>query len=174
MKRWIKIVLWILGTPIIIVGGLLLAYIITNKQGVIEPFQVGNPQAQYKILVASQGSEFKEKLVERIASEFESDSVYISVVDCTDLDQSHTNGWDAYILIHVMQIHKMPKEAREFLNLLDDLSKVFLVSTSGAGDEHFTELEVDGISSPSRMIAIDPIMKWIQPRIKEILSKTSI
>ena len=163
MKRWIKITLWIIGTPVVIIAGLLISYIIANKQEIIKPFQVGSPKAKYKILIASQGSEFKEELVNRFVNELKSDSVYIYVLDCTNLKESHLIGWDAYILIHTMQIHKMPKEADLFLSKMPNLNKVALVSTSGAGDENYTKLDVDGISTASRMVYIDPIMEWILP-----------
>ena len=169
MKRWQKIILWILGTPIAIVGTLLLAYIVVNKQGVIEPFQVGSKNAEYKILIVSQGSEFKEALVKNFVSELASDSTYLSILDCSGLNESYLSGWDAYVIIHTMQIHKMPEEADVFLKKVADLSKVTLVSTSGAGDEHYTGVEVDGISSASRMSAIEPILKWTLPRLEEII-----
>lgn len=169
MKRWMKIVLWIIGIPTVLLAGLLISYIIVNKQKVIEPFQVGNSKAKYKILIASQGSEFKEKLVNRFIKELTSDSTFIFVVDCTQLKDEYLTGWDAYVLIHTMQIHKMTKEADLFLHKMPNLDKVALVSTSGAGDENYTKLDVDGISTPSRIIAIDPIMKWILPKLNDDL-----
>jgi len=169
MKKWLKIILWIIGTPLALIIILFIWYIIANKQGVIDSYQVGNPNAQYKILIASQGSKFKEKLVENCVNELKCDSIYLSIIDCTELNENHISGWDAYIVVHTMQIHKMPKEADAFLRKVQDLSKVSLVSTSGAGDEHFKGVEVDGISSASRMVAIDPIMKWLKPRIDKCL-----
>lgn len=171
MKKWIKITIWIIGTPIVLLGGLLLAYIIVNKQGVTKSFQVGNQNAKYKLLIASQGSEFKESLVNKFVEEFKSDSLYISVIDCTHLNDLHIYGWDAYIIVHTMQIHKMPEESDIFLHKLNDLTNVTLVSTSGAGDEHYKKLEIDGISSASRMVAIDPILKWVKPRVLKCLTK---
>lgn len=171
MRKWYKIILGIIGTPVILLGMLLLTYIAVNKQDVIEASQVGNPNSNYKILIASQGSEFKRGLVDRFVQELRSDSIYISILDCTQLNESYLEGWDAYIIIHSMQIHKIPEEADAFLCKMTDLSKVTLVSTSGAGDEHYTKLDIDGISSASRMVAIDPIMEWIRPRIELYLNK---
>jgi len=166
MKKWLKIILWIIGIPAALILILLVSYIIVNKQEVIDPFQVGNPEAKYKVLIASQGSDFKENLVDRFVMELESDSVYLSILDCTQLNENYLKGWDAYVFIHTMQIHKMPEEADLFLHKMADLTKVVLVSTSGAGDEHYKNLDIDGISSASRMVAIDPIMEWILPKLE--------
>jgi hypothetical protein len=169
MKKWHKIILWIIGTPITLLGILLLTYIAVNKQGVIEPFQHGSKSAEYKILIVSQGSDFKEALVENFVSELASDSIYLSILDCTELNDNYLSGWDAYIIIHTMQIHKMPKETDTFLKKITDLSKLILVSTSGAGDEHYKGVEVDAISSASRISAIEPILKWTLPKLEKVL-----
>ena len=64
MNKWIKILIGIVATPVLLAGILLLIYVLWNIQGVIEPFQRGNPDAKYQILIASQGSEYKESLDE--------------------------------------------------------------------------------------------------------------
>jgi len=174
MKKWLKIIIWIIGTAIAIISILLISYIIVNKQGVIEPIQVGNTSAKHKILIASQGSDFKEKLVNKFISELKSDSTYLLVLDCTELKAKHAKGWDVYIIVHTMQIHHIPKQTEKFLHVLPNLSKVILVSTSGAGDEQYKNLKVDAISTASIVIAIDPIMKWILPKIEKTLNKRSI
>ncbi|NOQ27652.1 MAG: hypothetical protein GQ564_19995 [Bacteroidales bacterium] len=70
-----------------------------------------------------------------------------------------------------MQIHNMYKETNTFLKKTPDLSKITLVSTSGAGDEYYTGVEVDGISSASIMSAIEPILKWTLPKLEDVLRK---
>lgn len=167
MKKWIKIVLWIVATPFIVVGILLLSYIIMNTQGVIEPFQEGNPQANQKVLIASQGSEFKESLVGMIIEEFKTPETYFSVIDCTSLQDIHIEDWDAIIIIHTMQIHKMPAKAKKFLDGVDDFSNIMLVCTSGGGDEVVADYDVDAISSPSRMSRLPEIIRWINDRLDD-------
>jgi hypothetical protein len=169
MKKWLKILIWLITTPVALLLALFFSYIIVNQQGVIQPFHVGNANAKYKILIASQGSSFKEVLVERYVNELKNDSTFISILDCTELDESYVDNFDAFIVIHTMQIHKIPEEADIFLHKLPDLSRVVLVSTSGAGDEHYEKLDIDGISSASRLSAIDPILEWTLPKIKDIL-----
>lgn len=174
MKKWLKILMWIIGTPIFIILVLFVSYILKNQQDHIDSFQVGNQNAPYKILVASQGSDFKEKMVDRIIREWDCDSIYLSILDCTDLNKSHLEGWNAYIIIHTMQVHKMPKQTDLFLKQFTDLSKVTLVSTSGAGDEHYKGVEVDGISSPSRASVIEQIMNWLKPRVEAQLNSARL
>ena len=174
MKRWIKILMIIIATPIVLIATFLLVYIFINQQGVIEPFDVGNPKSENKILIASQGSEFKIKLVESLTKKLIDDKNYLSIIDCTTLGNENEEDWDAIIIIHTLQVHEMPEEVQAFLSQIDDLSKVMLVSTSGAGDDAVTGFDVDAISSPSRSTAINPIVDWIIPKLESKLSVNSV
>ena len=171
MKKWIKILIAILATPVALFAAFLLSYILINQQGVIESYNVGNPNSENKILIASQGSEFKNNLVENMLNKLKSDQNYFSVIDCTILGKENDENWDAIIIIHTLQIHEMPEEAHTFLSGVDDLSKVMLISTSGAGDDMVEGFDVDAISSASRDAAIPIIMKWIS---KNLVEKTGI
>ena len=166
MKKWIKILIAIIATPIVLFGIFLGTYVIVNQQGVIEPFHVGNPKAENKILIASQGSEFKNNLLEKILDQLKSDQNYFSIIDCTTLEGENCEDWDAIIIIHTLQIHEMPKEAETFLSKVSNLSKIMLVSTSGAGDDIVEGFDVDAISSASRMAAIPIIIKWINNKLE--------
>ena len=167
MKKWIKILIAIIATPVLLAGILLATYVLVNQQGVIEPFQVGNPNAENKILIASQGSEFKNDLVENLVGQLKGNQNYFSVIDCTTLGNENDEDWDAVIIIHTLQIHLMPEEAETFLSEVDDMSKVLLISTSGAGDDKVENFDVDGISSASRNTAIPIIAKWVSKKLEE-------
>lgn len=174
MKKWIKILIWVIATPVFMFGVLLLIYILMNRQGVIEPFQVGNPNAENRILLASQGSEFKNYLVENIIENNKDENSYFSIVDCTALEDENAANWDVVIIIHIMQIHKMPAKARKFLAEVKDLSSVMLVSTSGGGDDIVIDFEVDAISSASRAGNIPQILDWISTNLENRLLNESL
>ena len=157
MKKWIKILIAIIVTPIVL-------FII-----LIEPFQVGHIKAENKILIASQGSEFKNNLVENLVGQLNGTQNYFSIIDCTALGNEDEDNWDAVIIIHTMQIHHMPEEAKTFLSEVVDISKVLLVSTSGGGDDVVEDFNVDAISSASRIVAIPDITRWIIEKLKEKL-----
>ena len=169
MKKWLKILIAVVATPIVLFVVLLLSYIIINRQGVIEPFHLGSSTAENKILIASQGSEFKIKLVENLVDQLKGNQNYFSVIDCTMLGNENEEDWDAIIIIHTLQIHEMPEEAKIFLLKVDDLSKVMLVSTSGAGDDIVEGFDVDAISSASRNSALPEISEWVGKKLQEKL-----
>ena len=171
MKKILKILLSIVLGVVTILLLLLGTYIVVNVQGVIEPFKVGNPNAKNKILIASQGSDFKDNLLETLVHELRGDDKYLYVVDCTKLGNEVFSDWDVIIIIHSAQIHKMPREAELFLKRSIDLSKVILVSTSGAGDDKIEGFEVDAISTASRISITHKVINWLIPQIESRLRK---
>jgi len=171
MKKWVKIVITIIATPIVLFIVFLGSYIVINWQGVIEPYQIGNSDANQKILIASQGSEFKNNLEKELIRLLKNDNTFLSIVDCTTLEDERASEWDAVIIIHTTQIHGMPEEVRGFLSSSDDLSKILLVTTSGGGDEVVTEFEVSAISTASRLSVTSIITKWVKSRLDSIIEK---
>jgi len=63
----------------------------------------------------------------------------------------------------------MPREAELFLKRSVDLSKVILVSTSGAGDDKIEEFDVDAISTASRISIIHKVISWLIPQVESRL-----
>ena len=80
--RVIKISLITIGAVVllfIIVSGV---YLLINIQGEVESFEVNSPEMAQKVLIASQGSDFKNALVESIAVYMAKKPVYIKVFRC--------------------------------------------------------------------------------------------
>ena len=173
MKKWIKVVLIILSVPIILIIALLSAYIIMNWQGVIDPYQVGDPNAPKKVLIASQGSDFKNILLEDMVGQLKSDNIYMSIIDCTSLKKDNSTDWNAIVIIHTTKVHQMPKYVSTYLQRFSDLSRFILVSTSGGGDEMITEFEVDAISTASRLSDANKIASRVVSKVENILSANS-
>lgn len=73
MKKWIKILIAVISTPIILIIIFVCTYVVMNSQDVIEPYHVCIPDAKYKVLIASQGSEIKNKLVKDMAQQLKND-----------------------------------------------------------------------------------------------------
>ena len=171
MNKWIKILLIGISIPVILFIILISVYILMNWQGVIEPYQTGNPNATLKVLIASQGSEFKNNLLENILQKLDNDTIYLSVIDCTSLQKENASEWNAIIIIHTTKAHKIPRYVSRFLGSLPDFSNIVLISTSGGGDEVITEFEIDAISTASRMSETSNIADRAFAKVERILQR---
>ena len=171
MNKWIKILLIGISIPVILFIILISVYILINWQGVIEPYQTGNPNATLKVLIATQGSEFKNNLLENILQKLDNDTIYLSVIDCTSLQKENASEWNAIIIIHTTKAHKIPRYVSRFLGSLQDFSNIVLISTSGGGDEVITEFEIDAISTASRMSDTRNIAAHAIAKVERILQR---
>jgi hypothetical protein len=173
MKKWIKILMIVLSIPVILFIILLSTYIIMNWQGVIDPYQVGDPNASQKVLIASQGSDFKNILLEELVQQLKSGNVYLSIIDCTSLKKENSTDWDVTVIIHTTKVHQMPKYVSSYLKRFSDLSSFVLVSTSGGGDEMVTEFEVDAICTASWLSDAETIADRVVSKVDGILVSNS-
>lgn len=173
MKKWVKILIAALATPIVLIIIIIGVWIVMNWQGVIDPYQVGKQDAHFKVLIASQGSEFKDKLLNDLVQQLESDRIYMSIIDVTSLEKENVTDWNAIVIIHTTQAHRMPKSVRTYLERFSSLSKVVLVATSGGGDEMVTEFEVDAICTASRIALTDKISSRTISSVENILATVS-
>jgi len=163
MKKTPKIILISIGG---IVGILVIAFglfLLVHVQGKAESFEVNTPDAKHKILIATQGSSFKEDLLQSLIEEIQNDSLYVKVIDVGDLGNIQPSSWDGIILIHTVERFNMQKDVAQYLKVTPNLSNVILITTSGSGEWETDEFEVDVITSASKKIEIPNIIS----RIKE-------
>lgn len=122
----------------------------------------------YKVLVASQGSEFKEFIVESVIQKH--DSIYFKVVDISELKNENIDNWNALVIIHTWEYFKPPEIIKTFFeNNTYDASKTIVLTTSGRGS--FKMDKIDAISGASIVDDIPIYVKTISDKLVEILKK---
>jgi hypothetical protein len=155
----IMIIVAIPAAPIIAFG----IYLLVNLQGVIEPFEINSPDAIHKVLIASQGSGFKNMLVSGLVDRIKDSPTYIKVVDVTSLSEVNEADWNAVV--------RMQPDAREYLGRASELDKVILVTTSGSGKWKTEEFDIDTLTSASRKAKVGLLVNTITHRLEAILRK---
>jgi hypothetical protein len=165
----LKIVLIVIGSLIalfIIVFGI---YLLLNIQGEAESFEIGSPELDQKVLIASQGSDFKNALVDSLTTHLEEKPLYIKVVDVSALGEVKEEEWNALIIINTCQQYRLHPDVIKYLDKAKDLSKVILVITSGPGDWKTDKYDVDIFTSASKMSELKLMVSSILTRIQTIL-----
>lgn len=166
----LKIVLLAIGCIILVLVILFLIYLWMNRQGVIESSEIGNPELEQKVLIASQGSDFKNALVKGLSTNLEQRQIYIKVLDVTVLSGVSEEDWDAVVLIHSVEMSKLQSDVKAFLDRAHDLDKVILITTSGPGTWETDDYDVDIITSASKKEKLPGLTKEILRRLDVLLS----
>jgi hypothetical protein len=173
MKKGVKITLIVIG---VIVGLLVIAavgYRVMFSQGVATSFEVNNPDLETKVLIATQGSNFKDALVSGIIEELKTKAVYIKVIDVTALSKRKEEEWNAVLVLSTCQSQTLQAETMAYLQQAKELEKHVVLITSGAGDWQPKEAPFDSISSASKMANVAPLVARIIKQLEGILEKTS-
>jgi hypothetical protein len=120
------------------------------QRHVMVPAQVqeyGNPRAGTRILIATQGSAFKDAVVAQVLAQLNSPLNYVKVVDISALGDVSTSNWSALLILHTWQFGRPPSTVRDFVARQSSVRNLVVMSTSGSGRERLAG--VDAVSAAS-------------------------
>ncbi|GAA4272809.1 hypothetical protein GCM10022258_21030 [Aquimarina gracilis] len=115
---------------------------------VAESYQVNTPDFERKLLIATQGSDFKDRVTQKIVNHYKSDSIFIEVVDISLLDNVSPKEYSGIVILHTWENWKPPFVVRQFIErTTDQHNKIVVLTTSGEGT--YKIKEVDAITGES-------------------------
>lgn len=161
-----------------VLAGLILFFIFTvwytQRYGMdkVAPFEINDANLENRILIATQGSVYKNQVVADIISSFYYDSIYIKVIDATELNKEVVKDWDAMVILHTWEIGVPPQAVADFVEKVEVRTKLIVVSTSGSGEEYMEG--IDGISSASLMYEVPNQVQLIVDRIYGLITTKRI
>ncbi len=167
MATWKKI---LIGIAIVLAAfiGVMIWYVARYSMYPVQELEVNSPGSAAKVLIATQGSAFKDSIVAGVLAHLEPRQVYAKVIDLSSLPSVREADWNAIVVIHTWEMEKPPAQAKAFLERVRDPRKVVVLSTSGAGISKMQG--VDAISSASEMIDVPKRVTEINSRIDSILA----
>jgi hypothetical protein len=134
MKKGIKITLIVAGVLVGLCGIVAIGYRVMFTQGVATSFEVNTPDLETKVLIATQGSNFKDGLVSGITEELKIQPVYMKVIDVTALPDIKEEQWNAVVVLSTCQSGALQAQTMTYLRQAKALEKHVVLITSGAGD----------------------------------------
>ena len=141
---------FVAGGCFVLAAAFSLWYVIQFYPRTAESFEVNSPDQPTRILVASQGSEFKNGLVAAVCDRLKNQPVYVKVIDVGGLDDTDIAGWSKVLVINTAMMNIMSGPARRLVARGEGLENVLLFVTSGGADFKPAGLEVDALSGASR------------------------
>ncbi|MCK5001488.1 MAG: hypothetical protein KAS57_00580 [Gammaproteobacteria bacterium] len=136
---------------------------------IAESFEVNTPELKHKVLIATQGSKYKDALVAEIVDHLRQRQTYIKVIDVTALPQVNEDKWNAIVVIHTWENLKPQIDAKVYLERVKDLKKFIVLSTSGNGDHKIEG--INAITSASVMSDLPSHTIDIKNRLDSILGR---
>ena len=142
-------------------------YKLHYSMDVARPFEVNDPHSKPRVLIATQGSEFKDAVVSGVIDHLKTRAAYVKVIDVSALSGVAEDEWDAIVLVHTWEMHKPQADAQAFVNRARSIPKMVVLSTSGAGD--FKMEGIDVISSASTIADVPARVEAIIEKVDAVL-----
>ena len=135
-----------------------------------ETFQVNSSvDTSNTLLIATQGSDFKNSITQHIVNHFKAKAIFINVIDISELEIIEPTDYNAMLIIHTWENWKPPISVEHFINKSKAYKdRIVVITTSGEGSYKMTE--VDAITGESKTENIIPITKLAINKLELILN----
>jgi hypothetical protein len=162
-----KLVILVIALLALLIPSSLLWYQAHYSMTTARSFDVGTPSSAQHVLIATQGSLFKDALVAGITKHLSSRPIYISVIDVSKLPNVRESDWDAIVLIHTWEYSKPQTDAKAFIDRLHGYNRIVVVATSGSGKASIPGVDV--ISAASVVSEVPTPLSVVTHRLDELL-----
>lgn len=163
-----RLIMILFGVVLLLCTGLTFRYHSLHEMKPVSGFERGSPSLPRHVLIATQGSQFKDRLVAGIVEQLEMRSVYVKVIDIADLTHIREEDWRAILMLHTWEFGEAPGVVSEFVKRLAASSKVIDITTSESGRERLPGVDV--ISSASVVHDVPALLVQIEARVDALLT----
>jgi len=138
----------------------------------IKEMTINNLDAPHKIVIASNGSDFRDGIRDKIIRKY-SDNCYIEVINLDKLQEVEYDRYDAILVMDaIIAWGKLNPEMRNYIDSLGDKKKIVLFLSAGDEELQYSYNGVDAISSASVVEEEEKAVREITGKIDALLSKT--
>lgn len=168
MKKRSRILIATLTGLTLLLSGSLCAYYLSVDRSPVPSYERGSPSLPRHVLVATQASSFKARLVTALVDRLERRPVHVKVIDVAGLGDIDEAQWQVIVIVHTWEFGRPPRAASSFVAQLADAGKVIDVTTSGSGREKLPGVDV--ISSASVIDDVPDLVAQIDAKIEARLA----
>ncbi|MBR9758384.1 MAG: hypothetical protein GYB39_09875 [Algicola sp.] len=164
-KSVLFIVVAVLGTGVL----MFVWYKNTHAMAKVEAFQVNAPAQASKLLIATQGSTFKNAITAHVVAHYKQNAVFISVIDVSALPQIAAEDFEAILVVYAWEYQKPPTAVKTFLNRSAAFkNKMVILTTSGDGSSKMEG--IDALTGESRLENSTTVSRLIIEKLAPLLN----
>ncbi|EAC3817669.1 hypothetical protein [Listeria monocytogenes] len=149
MKKPLKISLIVVGIAVVIFAGVMLSYRFIKSMDVTENAEINKSATGDHVLLATQGSKFKDSVMDQVKKDMEGKNVHVSIIDTTKLDKVTADDYDKVVLFTTVQSDDIPENVSTFMNDNKDKS-IHIAVTADSGRWDDKPKDIDAISEASK------------------------
>ncbi|PRX54634.1 hypothetical protein [Flagellimonas meridianipacifica] len=130
---------------------------------------INDPSLSRKLVIATQGSRFKDQVTKTIVDHYASDSVFIRVLDVSKLPEIDMEEYEAMVLMHTWENWKPPIPVKTFMDNLDEKEQKKIVVLTTSGNGKYKMENVDAITGESDLEQVPEFTKEILAQLDPLL-----
>lgn len=166
MRRLLLVIA--LALLVLLVSGSIYGYYTRHGMRPVAEREIGSPTAPRRVLIATQGSLFKDRLVTSLVARVQGPDTYVRVIDIDTLGKLDAGDWQAIVLVHTWEFGNPPAAASDLVAAAADPRRILAVTTSGMGRQKLPG--VDAISSASVVDDVPALVYELGARIDALLA----
>lgn len=139
----------------------------------VKTTEFGNPQSAPRILIATEQSEFKQAVIEKVVKDPAQDRLFFKITDLRNLENETAAAYSAVIIVSTCRAWQLNSRVSTFLQETSVQAKIVLLTT--AGDEQW-EAGVEGVdafTAASSPADVEQTAEKLQTRIHAIINAAS-
>jgi len=164
--RWRKILLIVAAVAAAMLG-FATWYKLHYSMEPAHPFEVQGSPSGPRVLIATQGSPFKDAVVAGLVEHLKARAARAQVIDATTLANVREAEWDVIVILHTWEMHKPPPAVEAFIGRVPDRHRLVVLTTSGGGDVRMPG--VDAVSAASKMVDVPARVVEMGRRVDAVL-----
>ncbi len=134
-----------------------------------EEYQLNSHDQTRSLIIATQGSDFKNSISTAVVDQYKQDSIFIKVMDISSLSEVEPQKPTAILVIHTWENWKPPIDIKEFIERSSNyMDKIVVLTTSGEGS--YKMENIDAITGESEMANVDFYIKQIIEKLDPMLN----
>lgn len=135
--------------------------------------EYGNPASEKRVLIATQGSDFKDVLVKGVTDSLVAHGAHVRVVDIRKLPKASSPRYDAYFIVYALQVGTEQRQAREFVERGEYGDRTVVVRTQGEFSDVWPPAreDVDAVTAASKQDELAPLIERMSGSLGAILER---
>lgn len=133
----------------------------------VTAYEVNAPTLERHLLIATEGSAYKDAVVKGVVGRLRERPIHIRVVDVAELTTIDENEWSAIVVMYHWEKWKPQPDAARFLQASRRPERIIPLCTSGGGDRKLEGM--DTITSASRLESVPTDVEKILARLEPLL-----
>ena len=170
MSRLRKVTIILVGLGLAIFAPLTW-YKSNYSMDIAQALTVTVPNAKHQLLIASQGSVYKNSVVEGIIAAAKERQMAIEVIDVSGLSTVKLEDWNVIVILHTWENWTPQVDAKTFLQRHPNRDKIIVLTTSGQGELKMPG--VDAITSASLSAHAPLHVAEIMRRIDAVIANSN-